>query len=118
MNTSILPLLITVLLSFAPVIGLADTKYGSDLPIQPNNMIEIKSYDVDSRAYEILAVDFPGEGESYVTPEGLKKGVRSIDLKTILKKPQSIVGNQYKTDRNLPTLFDSEREARRHKFKK
>lgn len=90
-----------------------DTRLGTDLPITRDNLIQIESYDPDSKVYEIDAPSFPGEGESYVTPQGLAKGIKTIDLKRILKDPESIVGQQFKTDFDLPTLTDAELESRK-----
>lgn len=89
-----------------------DTVYGSELPFMKGVMVEIKSYDADTQTFEVASPEFTGEGESYVTPEGLKKGLHSLDLSRIKSDPQSIVGNQYKTDAEIPTLFPEEKAAR------
>jgi hypothetical protein len=89
-----------------------DSKFGSDLPFLKGAMIEIKSWDEKTHTYLAASPAFPGEGDSYITPEGLKKGVDAINLERILQSPKSIIGNQYKTDHELPTLNDDERVAR------
>ncbi len=90
-----------------------DTKYGSDLPFLEGVLIEIQSYDPETQTYQVSSPEFTGEGEAYVTPEGLARGVKAINLDLIKRKPTSIVGQQFKTDQKVPTLFDEEREARK-----
>lgn len=91
-----------------------DTVYGSDLPFLKGSMIAIKSYDPETQTYETYSPPFPGEGYSYVTPEGLDRGLEALDLQTIRNNPRNIVGNVYKVDNDLPTLFEHEKEARKN----
>ena len=90
-----------------------NTVYGSDLPFLKGAVIAIKAYDPKTKTYEVHSPTFFGEGDSHVTPEGLAKGLESIDVETILRNPTSVVGNQYQVDQEMPTLFVKEREARR-----
>lgn len=107
--------------AFMPSVGFAkqgpsgkefDSVYGSDLALAAGHVIEIKSYDSKSKTYQIASVEFPGEGDSTITLEGLKRAVESFNLAKIQKAPASIVGNQYKLDRELSTLFDEEIKMR------
>lgn len=92
-----------------------DTVLGTDLPVMADNVIEIKKYDDKSRTYEVFAVQFPGEGSTMVTPEGLAKSIKTIDLDRIKKLPKSIVGQQFKTDQDLPGLKPEEIQLRAKK---
>jgi hypothetical protein len=92
----------------APTKKVYDFVYGTDLPIFKGALIEIKSYDEASKTYTIASVTFPGEGDSQVTPEGLKKAISGLNIKSILKNPSRIVGSQFKLDQALSTLFDEE----------
>lgn len=89
-----------------------DKVYGTDLPISAEHLIEIKSYDPKTQSYEVFAVQFPGEDATFVTPEGLAKAIKTIDLNRIKKLPKSIIGQQFKTDQALPGLTDEELKLR------
>lgn len=86
--------------------------YGTDLPLKSGSMITIKSYDDKTRTFQIEATNFPGEGPSDITPEGLAKAVKATKLDRLKSNPNSIVGNEFKLDAELPTLFDEEKAAR------
>jgi len=95
-----------------------DTKMGTELPFLEGTLIEFQSYDPKSRTYKAIAAAFPAEGDSFVTPEGIKKGIHSVDLPRLLRNPTSIVGSQLKTDEKLPTLTEQEVKLRVKMFEK
>lgn len=90
----------------------AVSKNGSDLPISSGTLIEILSYDPKTKTFEIQAAALPGEGESWVTPEALAEASEAASLDRLLKDPKSFVGQQFQIKRELPTLFDEERDSR------
>lgn len=88
------------------------SKNGSDLPISSGTLIEILSYDSKTKTFEIQAAALPGEGESWVTPEALAEAAEAASLDRLLKDPKSFVGQQFQIKKDLPTLFDEERDSR------
>jgi|GEM_PF-5032776 len=85
-----------------------DLKFGSDLPIKKGHLIEIHSYSKKTGTYVVSAVEFPGEGRSNVTKAALARAVGSIRSKGFESDVLGYVGNQYKLDRDLSTLFPAE----------
>lgn len=92
---------------------MAASTNGSDLPLSKGSMIRILNYDAATKTYKIEAANFPGEGESWVTPEALASVAASaVNLRIILKNPESIKGHEFQIDKDLPTLLDNERQDR------
>lgn len=92
----------------------AKSTQGSDLPLMKDSLIRILSYDPATKTYEVESANFPGEGESHITPEALSASAPdAVNLPRILRNPESIVGQEFQINSSLPTLFPNEREARR-----
>lgn len=96
----------------------SDATMGTELPFLKGTLVEFQSYDPDSRTYKAIAAGFPAEGDSYVTAEGIAKGIHSVTLSRLARNPTSIVGTQLTTDEELPTLTDAELKERLKKYKK
>lgn len=118
---------LTVLLMIAvPFAGAADAnqklkpdpKYGTDLPLPKGAVIEIISYDEKTDSYEVGSVNFPGEGSTFVTPEGLARAIPALDLTRLKNSPQKILSTQYKLDGVLSGLTDEELKMRSRVKKK
>lgn len=87
---------------------------GSDLPLMKDSLIRILSYDAESKTYEVESANFPGEGESFVTPEALASSASGVvNLSRILKNPESILGQEFQINKDLPTLFPNEKDSRK-----
>jgi hypothetical protein len=64
-------------------------------------MIQIESYDAKTGYYHIKRPIYPNANSIYATPENLAKAISSLDIKALQQRPQSIVGNEYSTDKDL-----------------
>lgn len=91
-----------------------DSAYGSDLPFFAKTLIKVESYDENTRTFRVFSVTTPAEGNPPVTAEGLKRAIKSFDLKNALAHPGSLVGRKFMTDNELPTLTPDEKKSRRH----
>ena len=90
-----------------------DSTYGTELPVLAGALIEIKSYDPETRTFVTFSPELPGEGNHVVSPEALRKAIDSFDYRRATKNPSSLIGVQFKIDRDLPRLFRHEKAARR-----
>jgi hypothetical protein len=91
-----------------PIVMGSDKNY-----ILAGNLIQVIGYDPQSKSYQLKRVRNLSEGALDATPESLAKGIHSLDLKAIRKKPKSIVGNEYSTDEDTVLLLSDELTARR-----
>ena len=102
-----------VLSSFsAETSAIGTPSIGTDLPLAKGHLISIEEYVVASASYRVTSVQFPGEGDSFVTPEALAQAVTTLKITRLKRSPREIVGNQYKLDKALPTLTPSEKKKR------
>lgn len=87
---------------------------GTNLAYPKGKKIEIVAYHASSATFEIQSPDFPGEGTSFVTFDGLADGVKAVRTKrgAIAADPASLKGAIFTTDKPIPTLFERETEAR------
>lgn len=86
--------------------------WGTDLSIPKGTLIEILKYEVATDTFVIQSVAFPGEGESWVVPEALARAWKHEALEQMKKSPESLVGQQFQLNAELPTLFPHEIKAR------
>ena len=88
---------------------------GTDLPFLKGHNFLVQDYNRDTATYQIISPDFPGEGSSDVTLDGLAISSSKIkkDLDTLRKHPEDIIDQTYMAEEDLPTLFDEERDARK-----
>jgi len=113
--------LFKIMIMFGFIVGVSasaktlNTTYGSDFPFFKHVLVSILAYDPATRSYTVQASDFPAEGTASVTPESLGNSVSAIDLERILEHPDSIVGDQFRTDTDMPTLSPAEKNARRRR---
>lgn len=104
---------LAVLLFASSLLAANKSSQGTDLPLKKGSLIRVISYDPRTKTYEVESANFPGEGESNVTPEALATAAPSAaNLQKILRNPESIVDQEFQINGDLPTLFDKEREAR------
>lgn len=88
---------------------------GTDLVYPKGQVFEVLRYNPLTDTYEIFSPAFPGEGNSFVTLQGLVGSVTKIQKQiSILKKNrENIVGGEFKAEKDIPTLLLSEVSARK-----
>lgn len=88
---------------------------GTDLVFPKARPFQILSYDAKTDTYEINSPELPGEGESYITLDGLIRAVPKLKRRRLelRKNPEDIIDSVFSGEKDLPTLLDTEREARK-----
>lgn len=88
---------------------------GTDLKIPKGAKYQIHSYDEATNSYQVYHTTFTAEGDSWVTLEALAAAVPAIKAieADLHKKPDDIVDGVYTLEKDVPTLFPKERNARR-----
>lgn len=87
---------------------------GHELSFPKGKKVRVVGYDKSSRTYTIQSYNFPGEGNWKVLPESLRESIPSLNsIDSVLKsKPDDIVDEVYITEKDIPTMFESEVSAR------
>jgi hypothetical protein len=84
-------------------------------PMKSKEMVEVLSYDPVKKVYAISNLTYWGQGPIYVTPEDLAKAIPTLNLDRILRDPNSILTNQYLTDRpmmiKVPSVWPSDKST-------
>lgn len=95
-------------------VKLCREKLGTDLKFPAKKKFQIVKYDANTDTYDIQSPDFPGEGLSIVAFQTILKSVKELrPIESMVKrKPEEIVDNVYTSEKDLPTLFAKEKEAR------
>lgn len=87
---------------------------GTDLVFPKGHKFIILQYHGGTDTFEIQSQQFPGEGNSTVTLEGLADAVPEIKTRRfeIAKNPDDLIDSTFETKKDLPTLFPREKAAR------
>ena len=64
-------------------------------------MIEVESFDSATGLYHIKRPTYPNANSIYAKPENLALAITSLNIKDLNRKPNSIVGSQFSTDKPL-----------------
>jgi hypothetical protein len=93
---------------------------GTDLTFPKGKVFEINEYHPDTESFMVSSVDLPDESDMEVTLEGMADAVPKIkaNMNMGLKYPVDMVGEKYKTAKELQVLTSEETEARRNCFRK
>ena len=82
-------------------------------PIRKGAMIEVSGYDAAARIYSVVIVNERGVGPNRAKFEDMLEAVSTLNKNLVTAKPNSIVGNQYTLDKELPLLADKGVEIRK-----
>ena len=86
-------------------------------PMSAEAVIEVDSWNSESQTYEITLLEAPGQGPLIATPEEMARCIKAINLAKIKRAPESILKNQYKTDKVMMLLPPDLVEERKLKLK-
>jgi hypothetical protein len=70
-------------------------------------LVQVDAYVPERGLYHISRPEYPNVKSIFTTPKDLATAITSIDLKALLKKPTSVVGNEYSTDKDLLIIDDN-----------
>jgi phosphatidylinositol kinase/protein kinase (PI-3 family) len=88
---------------------------GTDLIYPSKAKFQIKSYDSASKTFKIFSPEFPGEGDSDIALEKFLElaKISNLEKQTIKKNPEEIIDGVYESTKDLPTLYEEEKEKRK-----
>jgi hypothetical protein len=81
--------------------------------IDAKTLVEIDSFDPKTRTYELVAVEFPGQGPLVVTSEELARIIPTLSLDRLKRDPEQVLHNQYTIDKQAKLLTPEQVEKRK-----